>query len=95
MKPPKPTNQTMAPPMTIRDDYESGASALRSPDVPIEVPKMSLRQHFALSAPPPPEWWRIRTPLDSARWCWAWADALLKTQAEVTTPDSAEQPRSS
>jgi hypothetical protein len=57
-----------------------------------DAPRLTLRDHFVTNAPAPPAWWKIRTPLDSARWAWAWADAILLTRDEATNPLSAERP---
>jgi hypothetical protein len=64
-----------------------------APESSRSLPVLREREYYALSAPPPPSWWRVRTPLDSARWCWTWADAMLRTRDEPTQPTSAESER--
>ena len=56
---------------------------------PLSVPK---RTWFALHAPAPPAYWKVRVPADLARWAWAWADAMLLTEAEPTAPEQARPP---
>jgi hypothetical protein len=54
------------------------------------MPELSERAYYALHAPTPPSFWRIRTPLDHARWCWTWADAMLQTRDEATAPENPQ-----
>jgi hypothetical protein len=56
------------------------------------APPMELRDWYALHAPPPPGWWKVRTPLDLARWSWTYADSMIRTRLELTTPETAQTP---
>ena len=76
----------------MAQEYTTGASMVMGRDDPILVPEMSLRDYFALHAPPPPNWWKYRTPIDAAMWCWTWADAMVKARTMQTTPESALTP---
>lgn len=73
-----------------RTGMKSGAEALglRPSEVSL-APPLTEREYYALHAPPAPNWWKLRTPEDYARWCWTWADAMLRTKDLATDPGSA------
>jgi hypothetical protein len=69
--------------------YAEGAAVVGDSQT-FRTPELSLRQYYALHAPPPPSWWRVGNAIDQARWSWTWADAMVKAESNPTTPESAE-----
>lgn len=79
----------MAKPATA---FKTGAALLRDGEDAYTQPPLTRRQYYALHAPPAPDWWKVRNPLDEAHWRWTWADSMLKTEGWPTDPISAKQP---
>jgi hypothetical protein len=71
----------------------TGASALDGPTEKVVDPALPVRDFYALHAPPPPSWWKVRTPLEHAHWCWTWADAMMTVRDQATDPASASPPK--
>jgi hypothetical protein len=78
--------------LTGQATARTGAAALGLSEAAQAPPAMDLRDWYALHAPAPPSWWKVRTPRDLALWAWTWADALVETRAQPTAPSSASPP---